>query len=190
VKIYSLGWDVENFRALECDDSSIQFLVENATETRSMKDIWVPFQVWWDEEEIEKAKGDFPLFGSDLIVTQKVLSEFEYVFQRCGELLPLLHEGEDMRFCNITRTIDALDMSQTKGMAFDDGIMWHINWHVFNAESIGDECIFKLPQMRGKHIYVTDEFVRRVKSAELTGLAPVEVWSSDTGAKWIPLWGE
>ncbi|MFI0443925.1 imm11 family protein [Actinomadura sp. 6N118] len=150
-----------------------------------MADSWQPFQVWWDEEEREKPKGDFPLFASNVMVGARAVEALEMSLQGNGELLPLLTEGSEIYLYNVTRVVDALNMEKSSGETFPSGRYMHISKHVFVKERLEGVEIFKLPQLYiGKKIYVTDSFMKRIEVAGLTGLIGEEVWSSDVGPKW------
>jgi hypothetical protein len=80
---------------------------------------------------------------------------------------------------NTTTIIDALDEDHSQLKRFvDGGIMW-IDKYEFFPKKLASAAIFKVPQLVRSLVYVTDDFVKRVNKAKLTGFVFVQLWSDE-----------
>ena len=96
-----------------------------------------------------------------------------------GEFLPLECAETPWTLFNVTRTINALDEPASDIKYFPGeplGRVLRFIKMVFNPAALRGELIFRLPQRRGAHLWVTDEFVRIVTAAGLTGFQFEEDW--------------
>lgn len=91
------------------------------------------------------------------------------VLEAHGELLPLESSDGDFLAYNVTTVVNALLEAESKLTRFSDGRLLRLDEPVFSSDAIGQAVIFKIPQKSFPEIFVTDEFVKRVAKAELTG---------------------
>ena len=146
-----------------------------------MKPSWKDVTVDWDPDTRRKPKGDFPdLFTHIPVFTPKAATALADLLQGNGELLPILIGGEEYVLFNVTRVTDALDESRSEIIRFDDSPkILNIEIHCFFQEKIGNTTIFKIPQVPTMDVFVTEEFVDRVRSARLKGFKFTLLWSSE-----------
>jgi hypothetical protein len=132
-----------------------------------------------DQSHRDRPPSDFPSFGGVVpVFSQHAVEALYDLLQRNGEILPLIcQEGVYFAF-NVTRLVDALDMNASEFKYFKStGRIMRIVRHEFDAEKLGAESIFKIPQVPEGYVFVTDEFVRRVQEAGLVGFDFRRVWS-------------
>jgi hypothetical protein len=124
----------------------------------------------------DRTYSDFPWLGSHApFLRSAAVRALESVLREHGQLLPV--RGEDVWLFNVTTVLDALDREHAQIAYFDDGSILAIERHCFDAGRIGAAEIFKLP-MRASSVYVTDDFVERVRDAGLSGVSFQPVWTS------------
>ena len=142
---------------------------------------WTDVTIGWDPDTRRKPKGDFPdLFTHIPVFTPKAATALADLLEGNGELLPILIAGEEYLLFNVTRVTDALDESRSEIIRFDDSPkILDIDVYCFFPEKIGNTTIFKIPQMVTSDVFVTEEFVDRVRSARLKGFEFTLLWSSE-----------
>jgi hypothetical protein len=125
-------------------------------------------------------KGDFPsLIPGVPVFGRRAMDALRDLLERNGEAFPIIIAGDEYFLFNVTRVVDALDESRTKLRRFDDGRVYQIDSYAFFPDRVASEVIFRIPQLIDSTPYVTDEFVKRVESANLKGFWFPLVWSSD-----------
>jgi hypothetical protein len=134
-----------------------------------------------DPDSHSLAKGDFPsLLPSIPIFSARAVELIEDILKDSGELLPIRCGPETYFVLNVTRIIDALDESNSEIIRFEGSSrILNIHDYVFVKERLVDIMIFKIPQMTDHNIFVTDQFLKRVKSARLKGFWFPLLWSSE-----------
>lgn len=142
---------------------------------RSCKDVEIVF----DPRRVPR--GDFPsLTPSAPIFSQRAVSTLRDVLEDYGELLPIIAGGEEYFLFNATRIVDALDESNSEIIRFEGTTrVMYIDTYVFFKKKISGLLMFKIPQMIDDSPFVTDAFVKRVRSARLKGFWFPLVWSSE-----------
>jgi hypothetical protein len=123
---------------------------------------------------------DFPSgSGGDLLMTHATRERLGPYLEKYGEFLPLSCEDGKFWTFHATHFVDALDenASDVLRASDDPGRILMIHKHVFRAEKLRGEWIFKLPQPRGRGGFcVTDPFVNLIHDLGLTGLEFKRVW--------------
>lgn len=123
-------------------------------------------------------RSDFPWHGYHApFIRAEAAATLRCELERWGELLPV-ECAEPVWLYNVTTVIDALDLSATRIVHFDDGSIMDIEAHAFRAASIGTSEVFKLP-MRSSATYATESFVDRIERAGLSRLSFELVWRDD-----------
>ncbi len=98
-----------------------------------------------------------------------------------GELLPLRYSVAEYLAYNVTRVIDALDEDSSSIVRFPTGRVMSISKYSFVPDLVGSSAIFKIPQLPKAHVFVTDEFARRVQESRLSGFTFLKVWDFGPG---------
>lgn len=113
--------------------------------------------------------SDFPWLGEHVPFLRKPAVEaLGHVLLKYGQLLPV--RGEEVWLFNATTVLDALDHERSHIVYFDDGGILAIERYVFDRGRIGTAEVFKLP-MRASPVFVTNSFVKQVRSAGLRGVS-------------------
>ena len=127
---------------------------------------------------------DFPACsgGDMLIINSAAKDAIGEALKAYGELLPLVCDSTPYWAFNVTTMLDALDLERSALVrASDTQAVLMITKHVFRPEALGDNLIFKLPQIPRGLIYVGTGFVSLVESASLLGLEFPTVWRAAAG---------
>ncbi len=141
---------------------------------------WTDIRMVWDPKSRAR-KGDFNLLGVVPIFNGKAMDTLGDLLKGNGEILPTSCEGEPWFFFNVTRVIDALDESRSEISRYLGSTrIREIDKYVFFEEKLTGIAIFKIPEFR--NIFVTDQFVERVKSTGLEGFWFPRRWSTDKRA--------
>jgi hypothetical protein len=122
--------------------------------------------------------GDFPSLGGVIpVFSGRAVEALGELLRASGEILPLSCAGGTYLAYNVTRVVNALDVERSEVKRFAEGGIMRIIRHEFRPDRLADEVVFKLPDVRKSAVYVTDEFVERVKNADLTGFQFPPVWA-------------
>ena len=149
-------------------------------------DRWSPIEVQVLRDEAmnkDLPAGDYPsLIPYVPVASKRAVQALEELLKGNGEILPLrCREGEYFAF-NVTRMADVLDEVHSEVTRFEgSGRIMRIVRHHFREEGLEYLDVFKLPQLRRSHVYVTDRFVRRVAETGLLGFDFEQVWPADAG---------
>ncbi len=77
---------------------------------------------------------------------------------------------------NVLEVLDCLDHSLSEFEYLASGNLKHITRYVFKPNCIENKPIFKIPERKGKQIFVSDEFKALVENNGLKGLTFKKVW--------------
>lgn len=145
-----------------------------------------PFKGSWKDVEIgldprRLPNGDTPsLIPGVPIFSGKAVAALQDFLKQNGELLPTIIEGDEYFLFNVTTVVDALDESSSKIDRFHGSTkVLYIDSYSFFGDKLSGISIFKIPQTPSGDVFVTDKFVKRVRSARLKGFWFPLVWSSD-----------
>jgi len=119
---------------------------------------------------------DFGLVWTEPALNFRAIEALADLLRQDGQILPLLSENGDYCVYNVTTLLDALDQDRSVVDRFSTGRIMTVRRFAFRPEVIAGHRVFKIPQLRRAHTFITDEFLRRVESASLTGLAPKKLW--------------
>ncbi len=146
---------------------------------------WTKPRLIYDKPCRKRANRDIvpdfpPLLPTLLITSARALGEIEPLVEGKVEILPVKHPaGGEFYALNVVRVIDCLDLPHCETNASPDdptGFFTVVYKYAFHEEMLVGEHIFKVPQLTGLDIYVSQEFRRRVKAAKLLGLGFVRVY--------------
>lgn len=114
--------------------------------------------------------SDFPWLGAHVpVFSRRAVDALATVALEYGQLLPLKGE-EDAWLYNVTHVLDALDEERSRIVYFDDGDILTVEQYAFQAEKVDAAEVFKLP-LRASPVFVTEQFVQRVRSSGLVGVS-------------------
>jgi len=119
---------------------------------------------------------DFGLVWTEPALNFRTVEALSDILRANGQILPLLSENGDYCVYNVTTLLDALDEDRSVLKRFSSGGIMSVQRFVFRPQVIAAYPIFKIPQLPRAHTFITDAFLRRVKTARLTGLAPKTLW--------------
>jgi hypothetical protein len=144
---------------------------------------WEPLKVEVDSDEnLELDEGDFvQLAGLVPIFSSRAAMSLKEILKASGEFLALACNEKDYVAFNVTKVIDALNVSHSEIVYFSSGRVLDIKRFVLNSEPVSKSVMFKIPQMLLSRVFVTDRFVDSVRDAKLQGFLfkPVEVINGD-----------
>jgi hypothetical protein len=176
MKVYELGADSDHFESLLMTAGDL-FEFARRFNGKPMKRPWTDVTIGKDPRRLPK--GDFPsLIPGVPVFSPRAVSALRDLLVGNGEILSVSIMGEECFLFNVTRVVDALDEPNSVLDRFDDGRVFYIEHHSFFPHKLQGLSVFKIPQMVGDSIFVTDVFVERVESAGLKGFWFPVVWSS------------
>ena len=138
---------------------------------------WEPLEIMAVDTDDELALlSDHALLGTIPVFSERAVAALGEMLQANGELLPLVYERQPYFAFNATTVVDALDEGRSKVNHFSSGRIMSIDEFAFKPESVRGRTIFKIPQLPRAFVFVTGDFVDRVRAAGLQGFAFREVW--------------
>src|SRR5215204_1587306 len=182
MKIYTLGAELDHYFSLTYVKKADIRKVTTSFNGKSMIGDWTSIEtkVFVEEDGFTRQLCDFPSFGAiPPVFSAQAIESLKDLLLPNGEILPLTFEGKkNMYFAfNTTTIIDALNEEHSKLKRFSDsGVMWIDKYEFFPEKLVGAK-IFKIPQLVQSLVYVTDEFVKSVNEAKLTGFRFVLIWN-------------
>ncbi len=143
---------------------------------------WAPLELVHDDDtpgERSLPAADFPDVGlpNILVLSDRAKSVLGDLLSKNGELLPLSGDGKGYWAFNVTTVHDVVDLEASEVVYFpsNPSKIMNIKRYVLKKRGDFNAPIFKVPEMAGLDILVSDDFKRRIESAGLTGLAYQEV---------------
>ena len=178
MKVYILDADSDRYKSLVMITGDLFELVRRFN-GKPMKRPWTDVKIGLAPDANTFPKGDFPsLIPSVPIFSPRAISALGDLLESNGEVLPIVCDSEQYFIFNVTRVVDALDESNSEIVRFKDSSrVLNIRDYAFLKDRISELTIFKIPQ--DNTIFVTDIFVKRVKSKKLKGFWFPHVWSSE-----------
>lgn len=144
----------------------------------SLADAWSEIAIHAADEPDERAQlPDFALLGVVPVFSDQAVDTLRDLLEPNGELLPLRHARRHYFAYNVTTFRDALDEERSLMSRFSDGGIMSIEGYAFRPEVLTDVAIFKIPQLPGGFVYVTEEFADRTRRAELLGFVFRTLWA-------------
>src|SRR5690349_23543907 len=160
---------------------------------RELKTQFAPVLDSWNPPTYEyvgrrrSRSADFPWDGyGNLCLRQTAIDVVGHVLKPFGEFLPLaLGDEERVWLFHPIGVIPALDLNESSLETFPDGTVGNIDTFHFVEDLVGSRPIFRVPQR--VRPFVTDAFVDRVRSSNLTGLRFQLLWDSAWTVRPVPL---
>ena len=150
---------------------------------KTQRENWRPVLVLLERSNLGRKlkRGDFHTIGSTpLIMRKRAVVALSEIWNANGEILPLIEESGEELFVFNSKSIDALDESQSNIIRFpSSGRIMVIKQPVFIKEKLEGIDVFHLPNF--PYItYVSQRFVDKVKENDLLGIDFKQVWQSST----------
>ncbi|MFB5269428.1 imm11 family protein [Paenibacillus enshidis] len=161
-------------------NQEVDQLLDNIFYAKEIKQKWKPLTVVY-----EKDKGkyiDFPSFSPGvLVLSERAVSTLEPLIGNLVEILPLQDDKYNFYFCNVINVLDCVDKTNSVPIIESNKIFSYENMYLHEEMIMGSEKrhIFKVPELVGSRIYVSDEFRNAVLEAGLKILSFDLVWDSE-----------
>lgn len=174
--IYRLDPDNDRFHNFALADESDAAIYHRFNGT-PLGDEWKSLEIMAVDTDDELAQlGDHALLGTIPVFSERAIASLADTLKANGEALPLVYSRQPYFAFNVTSVVDALDEGLSKLQRFSSGRVMSIDEFVFRPESVRGRSIFKIPQLPRAFVFVTDDFVDRVRAAGLQGFDFHEVW--------------
>jgi hypothetical protein len=179
MKVYILDADSDRYKSLVMITGDL-FEFAGRFDGKPMKRPWTDVKIGLAPDANSFPKGDFPsLIPSVPMFSRRAITALGDLLEGNGEALPITCDSEEYFLFNVTRVVDSLDEPNSEIVRFEGSSrVLNIHNYAFFREKLFGFSIFKIPQLL-RNIFVTDIFVKRVKSAGLKGFWFPRVWSSE-----------
>lgn len=142
-----------------------------------MAEDWVPKEVMWYSEGGNLVKSDCNMaFGLEPVLNERSVEVLSKYLDGKSELLPLICGEERLYALNVTHCIEGLDQENSEIKYFKDGAIQEVTKYAFLPGVVTGETIFKIRELFGSPVFVTNSFVESYIKAKLTGFKFEEVW--------------
>jgi len=172
MNLYQLGAECEKYSWIMLEPEGQWTGLLDHFAGQNMADAWTPVTIALIRERSFRREsiGDFPtLNGAIPVFSARAADSLGDILARHGELLPTRGLSPTYYLYNTTTFVDALDEERSDIRRYQSGRVMHLKTVVFGRDRLLWPSVFKLPQMPKGHTYVTDEFVDRVRGADLKG---------------------
>ncbi len=178
MKVYMLDADSDRYKSLVMITGDL-FEFARRFNGRPMERPWTDVKIGLAPDANSFPKGDFPSLIPDVpIFSRKAVIVLGDLLEGNGEALPITCDSEEYFLFNVTRVVDVLDESNSEIVRFEGSSrVLNIRDYAFFGERLFGLVVFKIPQ--DSNVFVTDIFVKRVKSEGLKGFWFPRVWSSE-----------
>jgi hypothetical protein len=182
MKIYTVCADVNKYCGLYYRGPGDLLEFDRRFNGTPMKDRWTGNHKFeFRSKPSPSLRGDFPGLSTHIpIFNLKAVKALADLLKGNGELLPMTCEGEDHFLFNVTRVVDALDEAHCQIKRFDSGKIMYIIRYSFLRDRLVGETVFKIPQIPLMDVFVTEDFVKRVKTSKLKGFEFRRLWSDES----------
>lgn len=142
----------------------------------SLANDWKPFEMIEVEENGQKY--DMSKFALNPIFSEAAVHKLFEMLKGKAEILPYSHSKDKYYAINVTNLIDCIDVRNS--VIDKDTVVPEITKFAFIEHLIEQETIFKIPQYKATHVFVTNRFRDYVIESNLTGFKFNEVWNSES----------
>lgn len=174
MKIWHFGADADNFNNLvPVDENDWKKFEFNGTRIKSS---WKKIEV----RTIEEIQfSDFPsLIPGVPVFSKKALECLGDLICESVEVLPLLHEKEELFAINVIKVLDCVDYDQSEYKRFaTSGRIMRFTKYGFCKDKVINTPIFKISDEPSKRPFVSDTFRSCVLEYGLKGFEFKEVWN-------------
>lgn len=181
MKVFEFRQDMDLFCPWTTHDRSLERIAVSTAPGSAVADSWVP--PIGDVRRIARlGVGDFP-YWLDPLFSARARDGLADLLDPHGEWLPVVTtSGGEYFVYNVLTVIDCLDRARSRLARTPSGYVYGARRLEFDPDAIGDCCCFRVPEGITPSFYMTDPVVERIDALGLRGLAPIEIWDSETGA--------
>lgn len=179
IKVFQLETNSSDYEVLALRDDGDWASLRGCFSGEKMSESWVPLdvEILVEENDQKAKKNDIPSLSPGIpVFTKRAADALGTLLTSNGELLPLGSPVGEYYAFNVTNIIDALNVERSDVKRFGSGKIMRVNKYEFFREKVVGEVIFKIPQLRRSHIFVTDVFLNAVQKMDLHGIVLKEVW--------------
>jgi hypothetical protein len=174
--VYELRQNPERFCSF-APDVETDHTVLHQFDGRTLRASWKELAIHAADEPDDRAQlPDFALLGVVPLFSEQAVAALRDVLESHGELLPVRHPRRRYLAYNVTTVLDALDEERSSLSRFSDGGVMSIESYAFRRDAISGTAIFRIRQLPRAFVYVTEDFVDRVRRAELLGFQFRMLW--------------
>lgn len=177
MKIFELKADPKRYCNFALADASESWIYDDAFNGRPLAAEWKTLRITAaDEDDATAELPDFALLGIVPVFSLRAMDALLDMLRAAGELLPLRHPRAEYVAFNVTRVIDALDEARSTILRFTDGNVMSVSRYAFLPERVRGLPILKIPELPKAYVFVSEDFVRRVSEAGLSGFHFKPLW--------------
>lgn len=186
MKVFEFRQDMDRFCPWTTEDGSVARISDSVAAGSPVAAAWVA-----PRGHVRKIgrlrKGDFPCWV-DPLFSKRAREGLEDLLDPYGEWLPVIttNVGEFFVY-NVTTVINCVDQERSRLARAADGLIYGARRLEFKAADIGDRSCFRVPEGITPSFYMLGDVVDRVEALNLRGLAPLEIWDSELGARHLGL---
>jgi hypothetical protein len=173
LKLFELSTDANNFKNLVPVHKDSWDII-NSTNLKRMSDNWTPIEL----EFIGKGKkGDCPSLIPHLpVLSDRGINVLNELIEDSIEYLPFICPGKDKFWgVNVLKAVDCIDYDNADVVRFQSsGRIMRFKKFAFKKDMLEGIKIFKTPDYPSV-VFVSENFVEKVKEAGLKGFEFVEV---------------
>jgi hypothetical protein len=173
IKIWEIINDTNAFRSFNFYDTKQLLSIEEKLDQGNFSLIdWVPIRVELFEDELSKETNkevsDFMQLPG-YTVNKKAKELYEELVSETVMFLPIITPVGEYWTMNI-KLVNCLDQTNSEIKRFPNGNILRVIKYSFSYEKVRNLLIFRIPEMEGKALYVTEKFKEIYEKNELTGL--------------------
>ncbi|MGD9153956.1 MAG: hypothetical protein PVG90_00435 [Bacillota bacterium] len=174
MKFYRLTTEANDYKNL-VPLNSIDVDVINNINLKTVASSWKPIEFKF----IGKGKrGDCPTLVLHLpVFSENAINMLNDLIVDNVEYLPINCPGKVKYWCvNVLKSIDCINFEKSKVIRFSSGRIMAFDKYVFkNDDLFKNVNIFKIPDLKNSDVFVSENFVEKVKKADLEGFEFVEI---------------
>jgi len=178
--------DMDGFCPWTTEDGSVARISDSVAVGAPVAATWAP-----PRGHVRKIsglrRGDFPCWV-DPLFSKRARESLEDLLNPHGEWLPVITTTAGEFFVyNVTTVINCVDHERSRLARTADGLIYGARRLEFHAAAIGGRACFRVPEGITSSFYMLGDVVDRVEALNLRGLAPLEIWDSELGARHLGL---
>jgi len=139
----------------------------------------------WTPLKLELFKGekrsDAPYLSPGvLVVSKKTIEVFSDLLEGAVEYLPVECDNMDYYLINVVNIVDCIDYERSEVKRFSSsGRIMKFKKFAFKDDKVGNNHIFKIPELTKGYIFVSDVLKNRILQSKIAGIGFEEVWNSE-----------
>lgn len=170
MNVFSFTPANESLIVRPADESNFSIIYDNLSKGNFENISGDKFELVVDKKELLENLPDIPsMYPEGVLCRMRAYEALKGLLKGCGEWNPMTLYGETLYYFSVTRTLDILDISHTKFIEFDNVILGVKDYAFKNIDCKGYP-IFRMERINGHYPVVTQEFVDKIQSENLSGL--------------------